>query len=76
MKTILLIIAGPLFLISVAAWLYVQIRLRPRPGDGWEDFYHEFEDQHPTVACYNKYSKLTFAIAAIAALLLFLTLVL
>jgi len=75
MKTILLIIAGPLFLISLAAWLYVQIRLRPRPGADWEDYYHEFEDQHPTLARYNKFSKLTFTLTAIAALLLFLALV-
>ena len=76
MKTILLLIAGPLFLLSLAAYIYVQIRLRPRPGSDWEDYYHEFEDQHPTLARYNKFSKITFAAAAIAALLLFLTLVL
>ena len=56
--------------------LYVQIRLRPSPGSDWEDYYHEFEDQHPALARYNKYSKITFAIASIAALLLFLALVL
>ncbi len=75
MKTILLIIAGPLFLISLAAFLYVQVRLRPRPGSDWEDYYHEFEDQHPAVARYNKFSNLTFALVSIAALLLFLSLV-
>jgi hypothetical protein len=75
MKTILLIIAGPLFIVSLAAWLYVQIRLRPRPGDDWEDFYHEFEEQHPTIARYNKFSRITFTIAALAALLLFLALI-
>ncbi len=75
MKTILLIIAAPLFLISLAAFLYVQIRLRPRPGSDWEDYYHEFEDQHPAVARYNKFSNLTFALVSIAALLLFLSLV-
>ena len=75
MKTILLIIAGPLFLISLAAWLYVQIRLRPRPGCDWEDYYHEFEDQHPAIARYNKYSKITLALVSIATLLLFLALV-
>jgi len=76
MKTILLIIAGPLFLASLAAYLYVQIHLRPRPGSGYEDFYYEFEDQHPELSRYNKWSKITFASAAIAALLLFLALVL
>jgi len=75
MKTILLIIAGPLFLISLAAWLYVQIYLRPRPGSDWEDYYHEFENHHPAVARYNKLSKITFALVSIAALLLFLALV-
>jgi hypothetical protein len=75
MKTILLIIAGPLFLISLTAYLYVRIRLRPK-ADDLEDYYHEFEDQHPDLARYNKWSKITFAAAAIAALLLFIALLL
>ena len=75
MDTILYIIAGPLFLISLVAYLFVHIRMRPKAGDDWEDYYHEIEDQHPDVACYNKWSKITFTAAAIAALLLFLALV-
>ncbi len=75
MKTILLIIAGPLFLISLAAYFYVRIRLRPKPDSDLDDYYHEFEDQHPALARYNKWSKITFALAAIATLLLFIALV-
>lgn len=76
MDTILYIIAGPLFIISFAAYLYVQFRMRPKPGSDWEDYYHEFEDQHPEVARYNKWSRITFAGLALAVLLLFIALVL
>jgi hypothetical protein len=72
MKTILLIIAGPLFLISLTAYFYVRIRLRPKEDSDLDDIYHEFEDQHPELARYNKWSKITLAAAAVAALLLFL----
>jgi hypothetical protein len=70
MKLFLFIIAGPLFLISFAAYLYVEKRFRP-PDAEIETIYHEFEDQHPDYARYQKWSKLTFASACLAALLLF-----
>lgn len=72
MDTIVYIIAGPLFLISLGAHLYVRIRLRPRDNSDLDDYYYEFEDQHPAYAKYIKWSRITFAAAAIAALLLFL----
>jgi hypothetical protein len=75
MDTILYIIAGPLFLISLAGYLYVKLRLKPKEGSDLDDYYHEFEDQHPAFAKYIKWSKITFTAAVIAALLLFLTLV-
>ncbi len=71
MDTILYIIAGPLFVISLAAHFYVRLRLRP-PDEDLDDYYYEFEDQHPGLARYSKWSKITFTAAAIAALLLFL----
>ena len=70
---ILYLIAGPLFLISIAAHIYVKIKLRPK--DDLDDYYYEFEDSHPGLAKYNKWSKITFTAAAIAALLLFLAMV-
>ena len=72
MDTILYIIAGPLFLISLAAHLFVKLRLRPKDNSDFDNYYHEFENRHPDLARYNKFSKLTFASAVIAALLLFL----
>jgi hypothetical protein len=72
MDTILYIIAGPLFLISLAAHLFVKLRLRPKDNSDFDDYYHEFENRRPDLARYNKFSRLTFASAVIAALLLFL----
>ena len=71
MDTIIYIIAGPLFLISLAAHFYVRLRLRPSDKD-LDDYYYEFEDQHPGLARYSKWSKINFTAAAVAALLLFL----
>jgi hypothetical protein len=75
MNNILYIIAGPLFLISFAAHLYVRMRLRPKDDSDLDDYYYEFEDQHPAYAKYTKWSRITFAAASIAALLLFLAMV-
>ncbi len=72
MDTIIYIISGPLFLISLAAHLYVRIYLRPKDGSDLDDYYHEFEDQHPAYAKYTKWSRITFAAAAVATLLLFI----
>ena len=72
MDTILYIISGPLFLISLAAHLYIKLRLRPKDNSDLDDYYHEFEDQHPGYARYTKWSKITFSAAVIAVLLLFI----
>lgn len=72
MDTILYIIACPLFLISIAAHVYVRIRLRPKEDSDFDDYYYEFEDQHPAYARYIKWSKITFTAACLAILLLFL----
>ena len=72
MDIILYIIAGPLFLISLAGHLYVRIRLRPKPGSDLDDYYYEFEDSHPAYARYLKWSRITFTALTVAALLIFL----
>ena len=72
MKTILYIIAGPLFLIAAAAHIYVKIKLPPKYDSDLDDYYHEFEDSHPELAKYEKWAKITFTAAAIAALILFI----
>jgi hypothetical protein len=73
MDAVLYIIAGPLFLISIAAHFYVKLRLRPKEDpDSEDDYYYEFEDQQPDVARYLMWSKLTFTAAALGVLLLFI----
>jgi hypothetical protein len=69
MDKFIYIIAGPLFLISTAAHIYVRIRLRPGPD--LDEYYYEFEDANPEYARYTKWSNITFAAVVIAALLLF-----
>jgi len=72
MDTIVYIIAGPMFLISLAAHIYVKLHLRPKDGSDLDDYYYEFEHQHPAYARYTRLSRITFTAAAISALLLFL----
>ena len=70
MRTMLWIIAAPLFVISVAAHIYVKMRLNPKQGSDLDDYYYEFEDQHPGFAKYTKWSKITFTAVVISILLI------
>lgn len=72
MDVVLYIIAGPLFLISIAAHLYIKLRLHPKENSGLEDYYHEFEDQQLDFVRYEQWSRITFIAAAVGALLLFI----
>ncbi len=79
MDTALYIIAGPLFLVSIAAHFYVKIHLRPpweslrtKEDSDLDDYYYEVEEQHPDLANYVKWSRITFIAAAVGALLLFI----
>ena len=71
MNAVLYIIAGPLFLISITAHIYVKIRLSPKGDSGLDDYYYEFEEQHPGLAKYTKWSKITLTATVISALLIF-----
>ena len=75
MPIILYLVAAPVFLISIIAHIYVKIRLRPSRHSDFDDYYHEFENQHPQYAKYEKWSQITFIAAVASALLLFLALV-
>lgn len=70
-KFILMIIAGPLFLLSLGAHIFVKLTMRPK--DDLDEYHYEFEDHHPDLARYDKWSKITFTTAVIAALLLFVS---
>jgi len=72
MDTILVIIAAPLFVISLAAHIYVKLRLNPKKSSDLDDYYYEFEDQHPGFAKYTKWSKITFTAVVIGMLLIFI----
>lgn len=71
MDVVIYIIAGPLFLISLIAHLYVKLRLCPKSGSDFDDYYHEFEDRHRDFARYTKWSRITFLTLTLSTLLLF-----
>jgi len=72
MDTILFIIAGPLFLISLSASIIVRIRLRPKDDSDLDEYYYELEETHPDYANYLKWSRITFTALVISILLLFI----
>ena len=73
MDTILYIVGCVLFLTCITGYIIVQVRLRLRDDSDLEDYYHEFEEQHPGYARYLRWSRITFTGAVIAALILLLT---
>ena len=75
MKVMILLIGGLIFIASVAANLYVKIKLRPKQDSEVDEIYWEFEEADPLLARYNKFSQMTFAGIVIGTLILFLSLV-
>ncbi|MBW8002125.1 MAG: hypothetical protein FVQ80_08880 [Planctomycetes bacterium] len=74
MKIFELIIAaagGILFLISAIGHIYVRARLKPKDSE-LQEYYYEFENQHPAMVRYTKWSRMTFTGAVVGALLIFL----
>lgn len=67
--------AGLICPVSIIAHIYVKIRLRPRDGSDFDDCYHEFEDEHPDLIRYEKWSRITFVAAVASSLVLFLSVV-
>ena len=68
MRTILIIISLPVFLISAAAYVWLRIRSRRIDTD---DIYWEFEDSDPQTAAYEYWTRIAFAAAVISALAVF-----
>ena len=66
------IAGGSLFTGSLAAHVYARIWLRPSEDSDLEDYYHEFEDEHPDYARYTQWLNTTMAGATLGVLLLFL----
>lgn len=75
MRIMLNIVACLLFLISIIGYIGVQVCLRPKDDSDLDDYYHEFEEQHPGYARYLEWSRITLTAAVIGALFLFLSLV-
>lgn len=75
MLLIIYLIAGPMFLISILAHIWVKLYLRPGADSDLDEYHYEFEDHHPGYARYEKWSRITFATAVISALVMFLALV-
>ena len=72
---LLYIVGGILFLLSLAAHIYVRIRMRPRDDSELDNYYYEFEDLHPEYAAYTKWLRITLGGAALGIALLFLVFV-
>ncbi len=72
MNIVLYLIAGPMFIVSFGSYLYLSKKLKKEYDPDLDDYYHEVEDRHPGLIKYNKWSKITFTLAALSALLLFL----
>lgn len=72
----LYIAGGVLFLTSLAAHLYARVYLRPKGDSDLDDYYYEFEDQHPAYARYTRWLQISLGGAAAGMLLLFLGVVL
>ena len=70
MDVFFIVIGGSLFLVSVTAYFFVKVRLRPKDED-LEEIYYEFEDQQPEVVRYEKWLRITFVGAMVGMLLLF-----
>jgi hypothetical protein len=74
-KAGIILFAGSLFIASAVAHIYVKVRLRPRDDSDLDNYYHEFEDQHPGLARYNAWCRVTLTGVIIAMLLMFLAIV-
>ena len=70
MNAVLYIVAGLLFMISMTGHFYVKLRLRPDDSE-LDDYHHEFEDQAPGYARYDKWLRIASIGVAVSMLLLF-----
>lgn len=71
MITFVILIDGLILVAAIAAHIIVRLYMRPKAGSDFDDYYYEFEDQHPGYARYQKWSHYTFTIAIVSALIFF-----
>ncbi len=56
--------------VFAVAHVFVRIKFKPRDPD-LDQWHYEFEDQHPEIARYDKWIRLTFAGMCLGVLLMF-----
>ena len=70
LRLIFILSGGFLFLVSLVGHFYVKIKLRPGFDSNLDDHYHEFEDSHPELARYEKWSHITLTGVVVSMLLM------
>ncbi len=75
LKILLLLLAGPAFLIGAGGYLFVRLRFRPDDQET-EEIYYEFEERHPVFRRYAFWSRFTLGLVILSMLLLFLAIAL
>lgn len=63
-------------MVSTGAHIYAKVRLRPRQDSDLDDYYHEFEDQHPDLQRYDTWCRVSLTGVVVSMLLVFLAIVL
>ncbi|AQT69532.1 hypothetical protein STSP2_02723 [Anaerohalosphaera lusitana] len=74
LKLILILTAGPLFIIAAILHAYARIKLKPPPEE-MDAYYFEVEHMNPDLARYRKWTRSTYTAAIIAMAMLFLGLI-
>jgi len=74
MRTVLIVVGGSLFVCGAAGYGVVRVLLRPTDPE-LDEVYQEFEDRHPEVLRYDRWTRLTLGVACAGMLLLFLGMV-
>lgn len=59
------------FLASAGFYIYVKTRLKPK-DESLDDYYYQFEGKHPDVARYYRLSSISFTVAIVSMLGMFL----
>lgn len=47
--------------------------MRPGSGTDFDEYYYELEEQHPAYIRYQNASRISFSLAVVSALILFIT---
>lgn len=68
-------LACPMFLGSVTFYFYVKIKLKPKEDGELDDYYYEFEGQHPDLAKYYRMHSLAMTLVVVSMLMMFVAVV-